>query len=106
MKDPYQLDLFTGIEREFVHIDDETFALTAKGDAAPVLDANKEDANHASNWNQDRSFHHVARIPPIVYEIWLNEHGVDALNPDHRDGVIRLLNDREWHFLRTGKGRL
>jgi hypothetical protein len=96
----------TGIRREFARVDDNSCVIKASDDCSAILDANKEDHNHAPNWNKSRDFHHVASIPPIVYEKWLNDYGIDALNPDHRDGVLRLLNDREWHFLRTGRGRL
>jgi hypothetical protein len=71
-----------------------------------VLDANKEDANHADNWSPSRDLKHVARTPVIVYEHWLMAHGVDALYPDHKDAVRTLLNDRDWLFLHTGGGVL
>jgi hypothetical protein len=97
-------DEFTGLTHEYSQLDDEKFVVHTKGDAAAVLDANKHDANHAANYSSDRSLKHVARIPPEVYMHWLCEYGVDALNPDHRDAVRKLLNDRDWLFVRTGGG--
>src|SRR5215831_17457040 len=97
---PVWYDL-TGIRRELVRVDDNSFAVTGSADVSPVLDANKEDNNHGSNWSRDRSWVLAARIPPIVYEIFLNKYGIDALNPDHKKGLIALLNSNEFRDLRV-----
>ena len=99
-------DSFTGLTHEISQLDDKTVVVHTRGDAQAVLDANKHDANHANNWSPSRDLKHVARIPPEVYTYWLNVYGVDALNPDHREAVKKLLNDRDWLFLRTGGGKL
>jgi hypothetical protein len=99
-------DPFLGLTHEYAQVDDKTFMVRTSGDTQPILDANKEDANHAANWSASRDLHHVARIPPEIYTLWLHKYGVDALNPDHRDAVKKLLNDRDWLFLRTGGGSL
>ena len=41
MADVAQIDPFTGIKREFVHVDDNTFAVRSTDDVQAVLDANK-----------------------------------------------------------------
>jgi hypothetical protein len=105
-RDDVWFDDLTGIRREFVRVDDETCAIKASADCSAILDANKQDANHAPNWNKARDFHHVASIPMIVCEKWMNDYGIDILNPDHKEAVRRLLNSHEWHYLRTGGGRL
>jgi len=100
-----QIDPFTGITREFVHVDDETFAIRSTDNVQAVLDANKEDQTfNPTGYSPSRDLKHVARIPASIYELWLHRYGVDVLNPDHKDAVRKLLNDRDWLFLRTGGG--
>jgi hypothetical protein len=99
-------DDFAGLTHEYAQVDDKTFVIKTHGDVEAVLDANKHDNNHAANWSPDRTLKHVARIPTEVYLHWLHKYGVDALNLDHADAVRKLLNDRDWLFLRTGGGTL
>lgn len=106
MSDLLYHDDFAGITHQFVPLDDKKFAVRTTGDVNVVLDANKHDANHAPNWSADRSLKHVARIPVEVYLDWLHTKGVDALNPDHKEAVRALLNDKDWQHLRTGAGAL
>jgi hypothetical protein len=106
MADLLYKDDFAGLVHEYDQLDDKTFVIKTSGDVEAVLDANKHDANHAANWSPSRDFKHVARIPQEIYMLWLHKYGVDALNPDHRDAVRKLLNDRDWLFLRTGGGQL
>lgn len=42
----------------------------------------------------------AAEIPIGVMYEWLVKHGVDFWNPDHRDGVKRLLNDPDYRYLK------
>jgi hypothetical protein len=104
MTDILYHDAFAGLTHEYAQLDDKTFVVHTKGDVEAVLDANKHDANHAANCSPSRDLKHVARIPQEVYLHWLHKYGVDALNPDHRGAVRKLLNDRDWLFLRTGGG--
>jgi hypothetical protein len=99
-------DDFAGLTHTIDRLDDKTVVVKTSGDVESVLDANKRDANHAANWSSSRDLKHVARIPQEIYLMWLHKYGVDALNPDHRDAVRKLLNDRDWLFLRTGGGTL
>jgi hypothetical protein len=96
----------TFLHREIIQLDDETLVERSIQDVDPILDANKWDANHAANYSPSRDMKHVARIPLVVAEDWLNKHGIDVLNPDHRDRVRALLNDPDYRWLRTGSGRL
>jgi len=96
----------TEVVRTFERLDDETIVARVVQACDPILDANKEDANHAANRSPSGDLWHVARIPIVVAEKWLNEHGVDVLNPDHRAAVRRLLNSNEYRWLRTGGGRI
>ena len=99
-------DDFAGLTHTYDQVDKDRFVIKTGGDVQPVLDANKQDANHASNWSPSRDLKHVARIPQEIYMIWLHCHGVDALNPDHAPAVRKLLNSNEYLYLRTGGGRL
>jgi hypothetical protein len=74
--------------------------------AAPILDLNKEAANHCDPYNAERDVRMVARIPLIIIAKWRNELGVDYWNPDHQAKVDRLLNDPEWKWLRTDGGTI
>jgi hypothetical protein len=107
MTDTLYVDEFAGIKRDFIHVDDNTFVVQSTQDVQSVLDANKEDQTfNPTGYSSSRDLKHIARIPAIVYELWLNKYGVDALNPDHKDAVRKLLNDRDWLFLRTGGGQI
>lgn len=76
-------------------------------DVEPFLDANKADYNSgATGYTRSRAMKHVASIPPIVAELWLNTYGVDVFNKNHTEAVRRLLNSNEWRYLRTSPGRL
>jgi hypothetical protein len=96
----------TFLDREFFELEKDTMVERVTQDVEPILEANKWDANHASNYTQERDMKHVARIPLVVAEDWMNKFGVDVLNPDHRDKVRALLNDPDYRWLRTGSGQL
>lgn len=101
------LSVLDGVRRDFVHVDDETFAVTETQDVEPILDFNKEHAADGSGgWSPSRDLRHVARIPLTVAHKWLVDHGVDVLNPDHKGAVARLLNSSDYLYLRTGGGVL
>jgi hypothetical protein len=96
----------SAITRDVVPIDDDAFAVTATQDVGPILDANKEDQSFSTGYTPSRDLKLVARIPLVVAEHWLNAYGVNVLDPNHKAAVRRLLNDRDWLFLRTSSGRL
>jgi hypothetical protein len=94
------VDAFTGIRtyHEYDAAEDRT-TISYEGDAEPVIENNKRLQNEATGRMGD--FCHVASIPPTIQLKWLIEKGVDVLNPDHADGVKRLLNDPEWRYLKV-----
>ena len=49
---------------------------------------------------------HAASVPNSVILKWKKELGVDIYNKDHLPAVKKLLNDRDWAYLRTGTGRV
>ena len=76
-------------------------------DVEPILDANKEAFNSGRDgYTPSRSMKKIGEIPLVVYEMWLRQYGVDALNKDHWPAVRRLLNSSEWQYLRTAPGRV
>jgi hypothetical protein len=64
-----------------------------------VLDRNKAVAS--DGWNRREDMWHAAHIPIQVQFEWITKHGVDCWNPDHKDGVKRLLNSSEYAHCRT-----
>ena len=101
-------DPATGI-RTYHHYDDITKITNIERvqNVAPILEMNKELAktNHQENGIKN-SWWHAAMIPVTVIEKWLNEDGIDAYNRDHWPAVKRKLNDPDWRYLRTGRGKL
>lgn len=97
----------TEVTRDFIDLGDDKFAVQASQDVQPILDANKEDQTfNPTGYSPSRDMKHVARIPLIVAEQWLNDYGIDVFNQDHKPAVRRLLNNRDWLFVRTGGGVL
>ena len=45
-------------------------------------------------------------IPAAAIDHFKAEHGVDFYNPNHQDGVKKLLNDSDYENLRTGDFKL
>jgi hypothetical protein len=43
----------------------------------------------------------AASIPPEVQLQWVDKYGIEFWNPDHKEGVKRLLNSNEWRYLRV-----
>jgi len=76
-------------------------------DVTAFIDLNKK--LHNSSYQKDGigdSWMHAATIPALIQEKWLRELGVDILNKDHMPRVLRLLNDPDWKYLKTGPCRL
>jgi hypothetical protein len=77
-------------------------------DCTPIAEANAEARNHCNPWNGDKSLRHDARIPLIYLDIWQKRYGINFLdsNPDVQKQVDKLLNDREWAWMRTSNAQL
>lgn len=108
------VDPWSGVQ-EWGSYDAATDSLTIRRvqDVEPILDANKANFNDGSHWrNQAKNdelgidMRHVARIPIVVQEKWLREHGVDVFNKDHWPAVRRLLNSNEYLYLKTANVRI
>lgn len=85
----------------FMQDDGDEVHVGAVQDCTSLIDANKALQNSGgTGWSEDKTFRHIARVPTIIQIKWLNEYGIDIHNPDHADGVTRLLNSSEWRYLR------
>lgn len=62
-----------------------------------VIERNK--AIEGQNMGSDMRL--AASIPPEVQFEWLDKFGVEFWNPDHSEGVRRLLNSNEYRYLRV-----
>lgn len=93
----------TGLEK-WMNYDEATDSVQVsyKQDEAVVqgaLDRNKMVQNEHHDRRED--MWHAAHVPvQIMYE-WLTKHGVNAWDPQHIDGVKRLLNSNEYRYLRV-----
>lgn len=92
-------DPLTGLKtfHDYDEATDTTF-LHHTQDVQPILDANKRAANDASGPLGEMV--RVASIPAVVQLEWLKR-GVDLYNPDHKQGVAKLLDDPEWRYLKV-----
>jgi hypothetical protein len=63
-----------------------------------ILDRNK--AGQAEQHGRMGDMELAAEIPTIVMYEWLTKYGVDFWNPAHKPGVIRLLNDPDYRYLK------
>ncbi|MGN7930301.1 hypothetical protein [Sphingopyxis sp. 22461] len=43
----------------------------------------------------------AASIPVQVIFEWIDKYGIDLFNPNHKEGVKRLLNSSEYRYLRV-----
>jgi hypothetical protein len=93
-------DPTTGLKK-FIRAGDEPDSVDVRyeSDAEPILERNKALQNEAFDRRSD--MWHVASIPVGVMYEWLTKHGVNCWNPDHMDGVKRLLNSNEYRWLKV-----
>jgi hypothetical protein len=98
-------DPTTGLTTEFAAQDDgDTWGFRYRQDATPILDANKE--QQAEGFDRRADMWHAAHIPAVTIMEWINKHGVNLYDPNHKEGVRRLLNSSEYAHLRTNQFRL
>lgn len=71
-----------------------------------VLDLNKEFSAYSDGYTPSRELQHVASIPMSVIGQWIEKYGVDPTARGNEALLSRLLNDPEWMYLRTGRGRV
>ena len=79
--------------------DGDTWNFRREQDVSLALDCNK--ASQSAGFDKRQDTWHAAHIPPVIIYDWLHKHGVNIFNPDHEDGVKRLLNDPDYRYLRV-----
>lgn len=67
--------------------------------ATAHVDRNKALQNES--FDRKSEMWHAASIPISVMYEWLTKYGVNAWNPDHSDGVKKLLNSSEYRWCKV-----
>lgn len=78
--------------------DDSVQVAYGQANLKEYLDDNKRAQNES--FDRKSEMWHAASIPPIVIMEWLTKHGVRAWDPNHAEGVKRLLNSSEYAHLK------
>ena len=83
------------------HEPTKEFAIEHIQDIHPLVDSNKnlQENDHLMSDELRLS----ARIPMTVYYEWKSKFGVDVFNPNHKEGVKKLLNSADYRYLKTTK---
>ena len=83
------------------HEPTKEFAIEHIEDIQPLVDSNKnlQENDHLMSDELRLS----ARIPMTVYYEWKSKFGVDVFNPNHKEGVKKLLNSADYRYLKTTK---
>lgn len=84
--------------------DGDTWRIRYEQDASPILDDNK--SRQTEGFDRRADMWHAAHIPAVTIMEWMNKHGVNIYDPNHKKGVRRLLNSSEYAHLRTNNFRL
>ena len=69
------------------------------GTSNKIIDANKRAQVDTMNTRMGE-MEKVASIPVAVMYEWLTKFGVNARNPTHQDGVVKLLNSSDYRYLK------
>ena len=73
-------------------------------DVTDIIEGNlTAQTDGSGGWSKSREWRKAAEIPIAVAEYWKIQYGVDVLNPDHKNAVIKLLNSSDWRKLRTAE---
>lgn len=103
MKRLLDFDPLTGITEVFEATEDG-FNIHTSQDVQPFIDANKYAQSLGRDaWRKQGDWRLEATIPIGVQYQWLTKYGIDVLNPDHKDAVVKKLNDPDWKYLKTAE---
>ena len=94
-------DPLSGAKQWFSYDDENggTMRIRYEEDITAVVEANKE--AQKTGFDKRNDVWHAANIPNTIIMKWKLEHGVELWNPDHKDGVKRLLNSDDYRYLRV-----
>lgn len=95
-------DEITGITTYHDYDEDtDTTYIDTEQDCSDILDLNKAQRNEGFDKRSD--LWHAATIPAVVQMEWIIKYGIDLMNPDHMDGVKRLLNHGDYAYLKRNE---
>lgn len=79
------------------------FVIETSANVGSQIDHNKRlQTDGTEGWVDPKKYwRKVASIPTVVAQMWLNQFGIDVLNPAHNAAMMRLLNSSDWRALRT-----
>lgn len=102
-----EIDEFTGTKHWFSYdeLTNETTIRTEWLDAEPAIERNRRLQNDTDH-SRKGEWWYVGHIPNAIIAKWHQDYGIDVFNKDHRDAVLKKLDDPEWRYLRTGLGRI
>lgn len=92
---------FNGM-RKYIRSSDEnegTVQVRYEQDTTALLDQNKR-MQAATAGTRMGDVEKVASIPAYIIYEWITKHGVNLYNPNHQDGVRRLLNSSDYRWLK------
>lgn len=92
---------FNGVAKYLRGLDDGSVDVKHEFHSAQsILDANKRSQVDTMNTRMGDGMEKVASIPAhIIYE-WVSKFGINLYNPNHQDGVKRLLNSSDYRWLK------
>lgn len=90
---------FNGVKKYIKADGDDVSVRYEQDDVMPHIDRNKAAQNE--DFDKRSELWHAASIPVGVMYEWITKHGVNCWNPDHADGVKKLLNSGEYRYLKV-----
>lgn len=98
----------TGVRIDYIGSSDEkTYqirTMQSAGAIQDILDLNAAKRAEGRNYYaRDSEMWRAASIPIGVQYEWMTKYGVDVYNPEHADGVLKLLDDPDWRYLKTAE---
>jgi len=102
MATKHLVDQDTGVTTIF-HDDGDRVALERVQDVSAIVEANKRALNDASG--RMGEFQHVGRIPIVVLERWMKEDGINYLDKDNTQALLKKLELRDNRLFKTHPGK-
>ena len=93
---------FNGMKK-FIRSSDEdegTVQVRYEQDTTAILNHNKAMQAATAGTRMGDGLEKVAHIPTYIIYEWITKHGINLYNPDHQDGVKRLLNSSDYRWLK------
>jgi len=97
--------------RPYVDEGEGTITWQRTQDIEPILEANKRRQNEPQKWagGGDARWHHLAEIPNVIIEKWMNEDGVNLIamrGEEFAKFIKKKLRDPDNAWLRATNRRL